>query len=916
MVATVPESKATSATHDAMLITPSTSTAPREKDSQPQPSAPAVHERVLSPSATIDAQPDRQVTGLPREKLQPPQTMAGNTLSKAAMEREHHNALMEDAIARQGGARPKTSRGRYRETDLDQRHTPPLTEAPLDLRGRMPIVVKPGPTDLTLYPADTETGDPEIQFKNKLQNLSPKPDQDATQPYRPKAERVPHLPSQTPLTPYNTPAQGDVKPLHRQFKQEHVSLPDRDPREDLQRPPGNPQWPHYQDPYSYPQGKVYPPSQGLERRDDWAYPHYRDPSTMEAPLRADEVRNIVEDVTTRVIQEWTNQFQREMAFDRRENEFERDHLRDEMIHRIKMSTPREASKAQTHQHLPGTTDLSSMSKPGDMEDEQDASMEFTPTIQRTPTKRSRKQDLSEQVHKKRRSSSTERLETDIPFVTQKDPPLPHQDDDSVILVPETPPDERPSQVHLPQLTALEHTVSRLGETVDRFLELSLKNQEQTQRQGHGPLCDYCSSAGHTVDNCPMRQEDNSDTEDSDDGIGGQGNPTDPYGHGELPGQQTPPHPSHPPPPPPPPSYPAHIQPVAQSAHQTILLDTSGFMPHHDPKDRFKALIFNPETSDWKDYYAQFCNNAVANNWDLQQKRHMLVSMLDGQARGVFADHEEASFDELVRLLERRFAPPSRKKAWHFLFRARKFKKGEKPEAYGGELERLARKAYPGSTDASLDMMVVNQFIEGLADDPKLHEHISLAPIESLDDAIVWTSQYQSYRLERDSSSGTKKAVTPTKTQPVKAPASTSTGTVNYVTGQSDQGNNKNKWKGQGKGKYNQGKGNNKGGKDKKQRNQRTDFDCKYCQIYGHAWKDCRRRLRDDASWTPQYRKSNDQPKKDSTHSSTSTSGRDRKPDWKGKGQMQKGKVNKVTTLDLLFDSDGEEEEENQQQGNQ
>ena len=81
---------------------------------------------------------------------------------------------------------------------------------------------------------------------------------------------------------------------------------------------------------------------------------------------------------------------------------------------------------------------------------------------------------------------------------------------------------------------------------------------------------------------------------------------------------------------------------------------------------------------WTDYKAHFAACAELNGWKKQQKGLYLSVSLRGQAQGVFGNlgTGKHDYDDLVTVLEERFAPPNQTELYRVKLRVRRQKASE------------------------------------------------------------------------------------------------------------------------------------------------------------------------------------------------------------------------------------------------
>jgi hypothetical protein len=264
------------------------------------------------------------------------------------------------------------------------------------------------------------------------------------------------------------------------------------------------------------------------------------------------------------------------------------------------------------------------------------------------------------------------------------------------------------------------------------------------------------------------------------------------------------------------------------------LPITPFAPHYaqPPKDK-KAAKFDPGKMLWRDYFAQFIAMAHSNRWDDATRLEKLVEALRGDAVGIYSDNRPQQFYQLVMLLEERFAPRGMEMAFHYQFSSRNLKDTETPQAYAGDLARLARLAYPEADKAQLDKYVVMQFLRGIKHNKDMHKQVCLNDTMSLSAVINRTQQYRSYLQSIGEA-------TPVSEQ-VKA-SGCANPTIHIPCRISD-GN------AQGGRPRNASFGSQ--GHNNSQQNGRSSSGCEYCGKPGkHRWQDCFTRQRFQPDWAP------------------------------------------------------------------
>ncbi|CAG2253632.1 unnamed protein product [Mytilus edulis] len=97
------------------------------------------------------------------------------------------------------------------------------------------------------------------------------------------------------------------------------------------------------------------------------------------------------------------------------------------------------------------------------------------------------------------------------------------------------------------------------------------------------------------------------------------------------------------------------------------------------------------SGDWNDYRSHFEACSSINSWDNLEKGFYLAASLRGQAQGVLgdlSDDKKSHFDQLVRSLEERFAPPNQSELYRVQLKERKQRASETLPELGQTIRRL------------------------------------------------------------------------------------------------------------------------------------------------------------------------------------------------------------------------------------
>lgn len=605
-----------------------------------------------------------------------------------------------------------------------------------------------------------------------------------------------------------------------------------------------------------------------------------------------------EGMTTRLINEWSQTIQNQLAIQRLDHTMDKEKVQQELEHikrMQKMSTPAETSKTQRHDHIAGTTNISPVSMgtpyspanygslPRPEVVREDSGLDSPPPLISPQAPRT---DESMRTHTgdsmgEQKSRKRENQEAELEDLKIKVTSLADGMEQSILYLS----NKMDAVLDKVQGKAVNDKEDHMQDTDETTPPAS----QNVTSQRMARYCGLCGEPGHTWRNCPDREPESSEEDEEESPPDRRA--TRPPADGRAPNNTAPDGQGQPPP------FPGYPWPAPPPAAPTIVLDSSLLNTSFQQKgDKIKLQRFDPKKIEWKDYLAIFLNTARTNKWSEDTKRDMLISKLDGEAAGVYADtcgdnneEETVSFTLLQELLEERFAPKEREKSFHFQFRGRQMQASENPETYAGDLKRLAKKAFPTMDKKTRDMMTLHQFIDGLTD-PDLHKFISLQRTHDLASVVTYASQYLSY--SNNTKARTAQGAKPKTNTPPK-PGSTvnmvqATETQGSTQGQNQtrsqynqsgrggrgrQGNgynqrnyggnntqNKNMNSGQqargqargnnqrGRGRGNTGGGNQRGNQNQNRNDNWRNVTCNFCAIMGHRWRDCQRRAANNPNW--------------------------------------------------------------------
>ena len=150
------------------------------------------------------------------------------------------------------------------------------------------------------------------------------------------------------------------------------------------------------------------------------------------------------------------------------------------------------------------------------------------------------------------------------------------------------------------------------------------------------------------------------------------------------------------------------------------------------------------TTDLKDWLCHFNIIAKHNGWSETERGSHLASALRGSALQVLDDllpQEQEDHNCIIQALRKRFEPDQTEGLKRREFRDRVKKKDETLSHYGYALRRLAKQAFPTSGFEALEMLVVDQYVEGLYCE-EIKKQVMYKRPKNLDEAIAAAMEYE------------------------------------------------------------------------------------------------------------------------------------------------------------------------------
>ena len=145
-------------------------------------------------------------------------------------------------------------------------------------------------------------------------------------------------------------------------------------------------------------------------------------------------------------------------------------------------------------------------------------------------------------------------------------------------------------------------------------------------------------------------------------------------------------------------------------------------------------------------YLHFEMVSAWNGWTVEEKAVQLTINLTGITRQAWVDSfcdssTPISYDSLVVALTQRFKPDGQQEAYKAEFHHRTRKRDRSFMEYGYALKRLAIRASPKITHEARNDLIVDQFLQSLAD-AEMRRHISLTHPSGVDQAVGLATEYE------------------------------------------------------------------------------------------------------------------------------------------------------------------------------
>jgi len=134
--------------------------------------------------------------------------------------------------------------------------------------------------------------------------------------------------------------------------------------------------------------------------------------------------------------------------------------------------------------------------------------------------------------------------------------------------------------------------------------------------------------------------------------------------------------------------------------------------HHGSKTKIRPDTYDGK-ADAQTYLAKFRACSRYNGWDSRDKAAFLKSALVGDAASLLWKHADASYKELVDLLQLRFGTYERQERYRLELKFRRRKSDESLQELMSDISRLVYLAYPRAEPQLQDVLAVDAFLDSL-----------------------------------------------------------------------------------------------------------------------------------------------------------------------------------------------------------
>jgi len=189
-------------------------------------------------------------------------------------------------------------------------------------------------------------------------------------------------------------------------------------------------------------------------------------------------------------------------------------------------------------------------------------------------------------------------------------------------------------------------------------------------------------------------------------------------------------------------YHSHVMPLDKNNH------VNHFQNHVSSNIGFTKPEMYDGTSSWNDYQIHFETVAKLNNWSEEVKALKLIACMKGSALSTLGEINVAKppyYSDLVKILEKRFAPPNQTEMYRSQLDARQRRKGGNLPELAQDIKRLTRLAYPTAPHDLRDNLAYRSFREAL-NDQDLQWAICQGQISTIDEALHLALKYEAFHI--------------------------------------------------------------------------------------------------------------------------------------------------------------------------
>lgn len=195
----------------------------------------------------------------------------------------------------------------------------------------------------------------------------------------------------------------------------------------------------------------------------------------------------------------------------------------------------------------------------------------------------------------------------------------------------------------------------------------------------------------------------------------------------------------------------YVQNNAQVNDNTVHPRTNNpymYPNYEESSNLFQKRNLKPATFDGTSsldvYLRQYNLVAKMNGWSDIDKAMNLIINLRGKAQNIINEideNDQMNFNRIVDVLKETFEPSNQTNLYKAKLRARKQKRNETIEELAADIKLLTRKAFPGSTSATVEQESIVHFIQAL-DDSELKFYVQQSRPENMNKAITVTLESQ------------------------------------------------------------------------------------------------------------------------------------------------------------------------------